>query len=926
MATYSPKTFLTSTILLLVLAACGDVDEKTLLSSAKARLSERKTTAAIIDLNTVLQKQPNLAEARFLLGTAFMDLSDPKSAALEFQKARAAGASDDLVVPELARAWLLDGQFKKLIDGFGATKLQSALANASLQASIAGSYTRLGQPDKAELALTQALTFAPNHPEALLVRSRLLAQRGEADEAIKALDNLVKDKAARLRALQLRGDILYGLKRNEPAAQSDYQQIIVDDPKNLSAHVSLISIELNAGRLESAASLLTQFKKELPGHPQVAYTEAQVALAGKDIAKARSLAVALLGKYEQTAPLLMLAGTAYLRGNELTLAEGVLTKAANQAPDAVPARFLLAQTLARMGQLDKALKTLEPLLAQTSPPIEILSLAGELEVSRGNFTAGDALLARAMRARPGDVAIETAQAAARLARGEVVPAMERLSQIAGRDSGITADMALIGSHMQRGEFDKALAAIDQLERKRPSEAGSFDLRGRVQLLRRDYAAARVSFEKALALKPSYYPATVSLATLDMMEKKYEVARSRFEAALKADPKNSDARLAAIAMSATLRVPKDQLEQQLRAAIAADPTHVATRLALIGHFRPIGGIKPRLEAAQAAAAAIPNDPLLLEQLARAQADSGDAQQAIRTFNTVLSLRPKTLSAYLALANLRLVGGDATGAVSAVLRGVEVLPESPELRAQLVQLLKRVPDPSAPLSTASAIQRRLPDSAAGYILEGDILAAQKKWKGAMDAYRKALSAKKVDRSSPAKLYGAILGSGDRAGAESFASSRLRSHPNDSDFRVFLGTSALLAGDKTKAERMLSEAVRADPSNPQALNNLAWIRAERKGTDAVALAERAVALQPGQASLLDTLAKALAVDGRREEAIKVLRAAVEASSDMPVLRLSLARLYAGAGKRAEALQEIEALQALGARFANQEELAKLRKELGL
>lgn len=926
MATYLPKTFLTSTILLLVLAACSDVDEQTLLLSAKARLSEKKTAAAIIDLNAVLQKQPNLAEARFLLGTAFMDLSNPKSAALEFQKARAAGASDELVVPELARAWLLDGQYKKLIDGFGTTKLQQAKANASLQASIAASYARLGQSDKAELFVTQALAHVPNHAEALLVRSRLLAQRGEADQAIKALDDLVKDKAARLSALQLRGDILYGLKRDESAAQSDYRQIIADDPKNLSAHVSLISIELNAGRVEAAASFLVQFKKELPGHPQVAYTEAQVALAGKDIARARALAVALLGKYEQTAPLLMLAGTAYLRGNELTLAEGVLTKAVNQAPDAVGARFLLAQTLARLGQLEKALKTLEPLLAQNSPPTEILSLAGELEVSRGNFAVGDALLARAMRARPGDAAIETAQAAARLARGEVVPAMERLSQIAGRDSGITADMALIGSHMQRGEFDKAIAAIDQLERKRPNEPGSFDLRGRVQLLRRDFGAARVSFEKALALKPSYYPATVSLATLDMMEKKYESARIRFEAALKADSKNSDARLAAIAMSAKLRVPRDQLEQQLRAAIAADPTHVATRMALIGHFRPISDIKPRLEAVQAATAAIPNEPLLLEQLARAQADSGDAQQAIRTFNTVLSLRPRTLNVYLALANLRLVGGDAAGAVSAVLRGVEVLPESPELRAQLVQLMKRAPDASAPLSAASAIQRKHPESAAGYILEGDILAAQKKWPGAMAAYRKALTAAKPDRASPAKLYGAILASGDRAGAEAFASNRLKSHPNDSDFRVFLGSTALLAGDSARADRMFREAVRINPSHAQALNNLAWIRADRKGSDAVALAERAVALQPGQAAFLDTLAKALAVDGRSDDAIKVLRAAVDASNGMPALRLSLTRLYADSGKREDALREVEALQALGSKFSGQDELVKLRKQLGL
>ena len=57
------------------------------------------------------------------------------------------------------------------------------------------------------------------------------------------------------------------------------------------------------------------------------------------------------------------------------------------------------------------------------------------------------------------------------------------------------------------------------------------------------AAARAAFTKAVELSPTYLPAIVNLARLDIAEKKPADARKRFEALVAKDPKNEQALLA-----------------------------------------------------------------------------------------------------------------------------------------------------------------------------------------------------------------------------------------------------------------------------------------------------------------------------------------------------------------------------------------------
>ena len=103
-----------------------------------------------------------------------------------------------------------------------------------------------------------------------------------------------------------------------------------------------------------------------------------------------------------------------------------------------------------------------------------------------------------------------------------------------------AGILLVMTHLRLKEYDKALAAANALEKANPDNPLIQNLKGGIYLNKQDRPNARASFEKALVLQPSYFPAVANLAQLDLQEKNPEAAKKRFEAILEKDKKNIQA--------------------------------------------------------------------------------------------------------------------------------------------------------------------------------------------------------------------------------------------------------------------------------------------------------------------------------------------------------------------------------------------------
>lgn len=905
--------------------ACGSGDDPAkLVASAKEYLQKNDAPAAVIQLKNALQQKPDMAEARFLLGKALLENGEAPSASIELRKALELKHDAEEVVPLLANSLTIEGQGSKAIELYAATQLTNPQRQAQLKTALATAYAMGNELPKAQAAITEALKLDPQLVPAMLMQARLLATGRDFDGALGQIDKLLGEFPNQVDTWQLKGDLLAAAKGDSAGALAAYRKVLELRPNSLAAMAGIVAVHLSKEDLAAAEVSLETLKKLQPKHPQTLYFAAQLAFQKRDYKTAKELLPDLLARNPENVRVLQLAGATELYGNgSLAQAEAHLTKVLHNAPQLSLPRRMLVQTYLRGGQSAKALSALEPLLAVEKPDAHTLALAGEAHLQTGDAVKAERYFAQAAKVNPEDARSRTVLALAQLSRGANDVAFGELQSIAESDKGTTANLALISAFMRRNELDRALKAIDELERKNPDKPLAANLRGRVLILRKDIPAARQSFEKALSIDPTFFPAASTLAALDLADKKPDAAKKRFEAMLSRDPKNAQALLALAGVNAGSGASKEEITASLKKVVETVPEQMAPRLVLVDNYLALKDFKQALAVAQEAATKFPERVEVLDALGRAQLGAGELNQAIKTFNTLAGLQPQLPMPHLRLAEVHMAGQKADAAAQSLKRALTIAPDMLVAQTSLIRLDMSAGRVKEALATAKAIQKQRPNEAIGYILEGDIESRRKAWDVAISIYREGL--KKVPSPELAtKLHSAFRASGKSAEADKFAATWLKDRSNDAAFEFYLGDVAVVSNDYAAAEIKYKRVLQIQPDNPTALNNLAWVSSKLKREGALAYAEKANALRPDQPAFLDTLAMLHSEAKQHDKAIEIQKKALSLRPGDSVLRLGLARIYVAAGEKALAKTELEALRKLGSSFAPQEEVAELLGKL--
>lgn len=912
-----------SITLIAMLGGCGQQSEPELIASAKASLAKRDLRTAAIQLKSALGANPASPEARYLLGATLLEAGDVVTAEVELRKAKDLRYPVAQWAPALARALLRRLQIKQVLQEFGTLELPEAAAQADLNASVAAALAVDGQGERASALIEKTLSNSPEHAATLMLKARLLARPGTLAEAIALLDGVIARDTGNVDALQLLGDLQLQGNHDVEKAATAYSKVLAIRPADVTAHSSLVYVRLVSKDLPGARKQLEAMSKVLPAHSQTQFLAARLAFLSGDLQQAREKVQTLLGAAPNSASLLEFAGAVEMALNAPLKAEAYLSKALAQNPGLPPVRRLLADVYMRSAKPAKALEILRPNIDRPVPDVASLSLMAEAYMQSGDLKKAEAMFQQAASLAPQDSKYKTALALTLLAKGQTEPAFTELRSIALSATDTLPDLSLIAALLRRQKLEEALQAINGLERKQPDKPIAANLRGRVQLAQRDLAAARVSFEQALAKDPTFLPAISSLAAIDMAEGKPEVAEKRYLSMISADPKNPQAYISLAQLKARAGANKEQIGQLLEQAVQANANDPTSRTLLIHHWLSMRDMKGALAAAQAGVAAMPSNPEMLDALGSMQLVTGESNQAIATFNKIASMQPTSVKTQLRLADAYLQGKDYGTAERTFKRALEIDPNELSAQRGLIALSVRGKQPERALEFARAIQKQRPNDGIGFLIEGDVQIAFKNLEAAIKAYRNGLERPNTGKLAE-RLYLALVAAKSQADATRFADEWIKRQPKDVVFQIFMGNTAMSNNDLTTADKYFSEIIKANRSNTLALNNLAWVRAKLGKSGAVALAEEASALLPEDPAILDTLAFALAAENKLPKAIETGKTVIMLAPNEPVYRLNLAKLYIKGGDKGSAKAELERLTSLGAKFARQAEVAELLKGL--
>ncbi|MFC0250945.1 XrtA/PEP-CTERM system TPR-repeat protein PrsT [Massilia consociata] len=889
-----------------------------LLTEAQQYQEKGDRKAAMIQLKNAVGQNPENAEARLRLGSLHLELGDAASAEKELRKAASLGAAADKTLPLLATTLMQQGKFKEVLEEISPEKAQGS---AVLLARRGDAQLALGDRDTAKQAYDAALALNPNAGDALVGLARHAAVANDLKGADRFATEATTRDAGNAEAWMLKGNLLRSQSKAKEALAA-YDKVLSINPAHRSAHVEKAYVHIAANDLAAAKTDIDAAKKHWSGDLNVTYVQALLDFTGGKNAEARDSLQKILKAAPEHMPSVLLAGAVELNLGGNQQAEQHLRRYLESNPNNVYARKLLAQSLLKTGQAAEATAVLAPVVKDSQDP-QLLALTGQSYLQSRDFAKASAYLEQASTLAPGAASIRTSLGLSKIGQGDWNQAINELERATTLDPASTeAGFALVQAELRRGEHDKAMAAIQAMEKAQPNNPAIHNLKGGVYLNKRDVKNARASFDKAVALQPTFFPAVANLARLDAAEKNVTGAKQRFEALLAKDKKNVDAMNAL----ASIEISQGRAEQAtawLEKAHAENPELTAPAVTLGGHYLQVKQPEKAAVLARKTLAIHPGNPELLDLMGQAQMATKDHAGALDSYSKLANVMPKSPMAQLRLAAVHMMMKNDTAAADSLRRALALDPKFVQARIGQVELAMRNSKPEEALAAARQIQKDDPKSPIGYQVEGDLLLSQQKTAPALAAYEKAYAI----NNSPALLV-KISQLMARSGKEGEAQARLvkyhAANPKDQMVGMMVAENYLAKRQFKQAIASLEAALKVNPSNAAALNNLAWAYQQENDARALPTAEQAYKLANKEPAIMDTLGWILVQKGDTARGVELLRKAVSLSPDAGDIRYHLAAGLAKAGDKAGARKELEQSLASGKSFSAMDDAKSLLRQL--
>ena len=903
----------------LLLAGCGLLlTPQHRLERAQREIQVGEWRDAAVDLQVVVQKEPNNTQAWLLLAELSLDAADLAGAQSGLAHAVAAGAKGAKVDDLQARVWLEAGQPQQLLDAIAQHRIELTEPRRTL--AIGHALLAERQPDAALAQIQPLLAAQPALTEARDEVAEALADESKFTPALQQLDLAAQQDAKASEPLLLEGLILQ--QQGQYAAAEDSLQLALkrmppSEPilHRVKALVALTQVRLSLGDINAAAGSATTVAKLEPQSPVAALLDARIKIARKNLQGGVAELENILNEAPDYAEARLLLGAALLQRGDLQQAQQQLHDLLDRAPDNVAARKLLAAVQLKLGQPEGALSVLNPALATDTLDPQLLSLYGAAASQTGDKQALIEALQRSEAQHPDDQTVLLNLTAAYLGAGQSAQALAVIEKTP--DSGDPQRNRLLIAALLAAQGPGAAGAeVDRLRAAHPRDPAVLDLAASYYVTEGRLEDARAALRASLAVDPNNVNAVVGLARLEAAAGDTSAAQSRLQAALKAHPRAMPLRLG---LADVLVRMKDYAGARTLLEAAGPQAGPDAKFALAQVALASGDLKAANAALDQAIAEQPGSAELVEGAGLLLMRANQFDAALARFAQATHLAPNDASYWLNTGRAQLALNQPLAARASLNRAEQLQPQwLPVVAAQAAIDLQQGQGQTA-LARVQALLAQRADDAGALELEGDVEARLKQSAAAIAAYSKAQELRPSARLA-ANLYRLRLmahAPQPQQPLEQWLAREPRSWP----IHDLLGQYYLGAGKSPRlAAQQFKAAIALQPNDVAALNNLAWALNQVGDPGAEAFAEHAHDLAPNDPSVDDTLGWVLVRDGKPAGAVDYLRQAVKLDPSDPNVQYHLAYALAKTGQAAEARQILGKILSGGQPFDSRPEARQL------
>ena len=422
-------------------------------------------------------------------------------------------------------------------------------------------------------------------------------------------------------------------------------------------------------------------------------------------------------------------GNLYLAQNDQKQAAEAFQTAAELSPPRSPRRLGYAQYKIRAGDLTDGKQLLQEITQKTPDYLPAWRWLAEIALAEKNYDESADLVGKMLARDSLNYDGLLLNGRIYLARADTDRAIAEFKKaVAAYPQAPETHYQLAIGYLAKNEVGQAVSSLNQALNLAPNFAEATVLLAGIKMRTGDIGAAIASLKPLVEKRPQFVQAQLLLADGYRAQGDFESAIEIYRAMEKLAPKNPDAPLL-IGMTLLQEKKRDEARAAFGRAVELSPDYLAA----------------------------------VEQLVDMDIADKQYETALNRVQPLLGRNPRSAEARLVQAKIFLAQQDAKGAEAALLKAIELKPESRTAHLMLARLYVDTHQEQKALDDLQLFVEKNPKDAGAWLFIGMVEERQKDYKVARDTYEKLLAAN--PQYTPAMnnlawLYAEHLGQTDKA----------------------------------------------------------------------------------------------------------------------------------------------------------------------